>query len=397
VKQDKVFEVKVSGRRGQKTILVLADSEDSARNQALHQGDVVLSCRAKRKSLFQGALSEADRHTLLTRLGAMLSSRLGQGDSLRLIRDNFPRRGKISRTAESLLQYIETGKDLPGAMELVGAPDFPRTVTALVKAGSRAGDTGRALQEATSYEQEVRRIRKNASKGLLSAVFGFIAAALTILGSSFYMGPQVLHSGLIQAGGKNLHVHWIFTLGDWIGYMMLAMLVLAIPLALLATVVRQIIPNAADMLILKIPFYNELVLSRGNYITLYGLAMLVRSGVRIEDALRLAQDTAPKGALRKDLELAEAAMRRNGRWVEAMRTLHPTDKAALAAALNREQVASTLLALAEQYKEIYAQRLATFVPTLTLVSALLLTIAGGILFGETILPMLQASSGITGG
>ncbi|WP_139110763.1 type II secretion system F family protein, partial [Acidithiobacillus thiooxidans] len=153
----------------------------------------------------------------------------------------------------------------------------------------------------------------------------------------------------------------------------------------------------ADRWILRIPFYREIVLARGNFITLYGLAMLVKSGVNQSDALLLAQDTASKGALRNDLKLAYTEVKAGRPWAKVMHTLHPTDKAALLSALDNEQVARTLMNLANQYKEIYAQRLNTFVPALTLLSALLLTIAGGILFGEVILPMLQASNGMLGG
>ncbi len=389
------FQVHISTPRGAKVLTIIADSEREARARAARSG-MVLKAERERKSLWRRPLSEADRHTMLTRLAAMLASRIGVGEALRLLRDTFS--GTISRTSGELLGHIEnSSQDLPDAMGQVGKPDFPDTIVALVKAGSRAGNTAQALNDAITFEQEIRQVQKTAAKGMFGAITGFLAAAGTILGSSFYMGPEVLHSGLIQAGGKDLNVGWIFTVGDWLGYAMVAVLILAVPLALLATLGRQILPDQADHLILKIPFYNEMVLSRGNYITLYGLAMLVKSGVRLEVALRLARDTSPKGALRTDLQRAEEAVRRGQPWAKAMHTLHPTDKAALLSALDKEQVAKTLLALANQYKEIYAQRLGTFVPTLTLISALLLTMAGGILFGETILPMLQASQGITGG
>lgn len=389
-----LYKVKISTRKGPKELVISATSEASARLQAGRSGTVLRVTKAK-KSLFQPALSEADRQILLTRLSAMLASRVGVAEALRLLRDTFG--GKISKTSGDLLQYVEANGALPEAMQQIGPPDFPDSLTALVRAGARAGNTASALSDAVTFEQQIREVKKTASKGLWGAIFGFLTAVSTILFSSFYFGPQVLASGLISDNSKSVHVGWIFTIGDWTGYFAVALIVLSIPLFLLATLGRQIAPVFADSLILRIPFYREIVLARGNFITLYGLAMLVKSGVNQSDALLLAQDTASKGALRNDLKLAYIEVKAGRPWAKAMKTLHPTDKAALLSALDNTQVAKTLMNLANQYKEIYAQRLNTFVPALTLVSAFLLTIAGGILFGEVILPMLQASNGMLAG
>lgn len=389
-----LYRVKLSTRLGAKEIVINAETEASARLQAARSG-TVLRVTKTRRPLWRVPLSEADRHTLLTRLSAMLASRVGVAEALRLLRDTFG--GKISKTSGDLLHYVEASGGLPEAMQQIGPPDFPDSLTALVRAGARAGNTATALADAVAFEQQIREVKKSASKGLMGALFGFLTAVATILFSSFYFGPEVLASGLISANSKSVHVGWIFTVGDWTGYFAVGLIVFSVPLFLLATLGRQIAPVSADRLILHIPFYREIVLARGNFITLYGLAMLVNSGVNQSDALLLAQDTAVKGALRNDLKLAYAEVKAGRPWAKVMHTLHPTDKAALLSALDNKQIAHTLMALANQYKEIYAQRLNTFVPALTLVSALLLTIAGGVLFGEVILPMLQASNGMLGG
>lgn len=385
--------VRVSTRKGLQEMHVSAESAVQAKAIGARAGTVLRVLPVK-KSLFRLPLAEADRQIFLTRLSAMLASRVGLAESLRLIRDTFT--GPISKTANTLYQSVERGTPLPDALQEIGPPDFPESLTALVRAGSRAGDTAIALGEAVTFEREIREVRKSASKGMIGAVSGFLIAVGTILSSSFYFGPEVLKSGLIASAGKSVHVGWVFQVGYWVGDFSMGLLLLALPLLLLGTIGKQIAPGFSDRLILKIPFYRDIVLSRGSYVTLYGLAMLVRSGVRISDALRLAQDTAPKGALRQDLQRAYTQALAGRPWAPAMVTLHPTDKAALASAMDKEQITRTLLALAIQYRELYAQRVSTFVPAMTMVSALLLTVAGGILYGEIILPMLQASSGIMG-
>src|SRR5690606_21319778 len=96
--------------------------------------------------------------------------------------------------------------------------------------------------------------------------------------------------------------------------------------------------------------------------------------------------------LKDDLNRAITAVKKGQPWSNAMHTLHPTDKAALAISESKEQVANTLDALAFQYRENYARVVGSFGPTLQVLSALFLVLSGGILFGYTILPILQVSA-----
>lgn len=77
-----------------------------------------------------------------------------------------------------------------------------------------------------------------------------------------------------------------------------------------------------------------------------------------------------------------------------MTTLHPTDKAALATAQDRTQIATTIGELAFQYRNLYRQRIAVFVPVTQVLAALFLSLAGVVLFGVAIVPLLQMTSGI---
>ena len=78
-----------------------------------------------------------------------------------------------------------------------------------------------------------------------------------------------------------------------------------------------------------------------------------------------------------------------------MHTFHATDRAALSVSADKEQIASTLNALAYQYREDYKRVLGSFGPSMQLIAALYLVLSAGILFGYTILPMLQvAASGV---
>lgn len=390
----KKFEAKVVTRGNRvQTLALQANDESEARRSFKRSGRIVT---VKRKASFglTAALTPAERQIFFTRLSSMLSSRVGTSEALLLLRDTFS--GSISRVSGQLLSYVQGGLDLPEAFERIGTPSFPQTTIALIQAGARSGETWRAIKDAAEFEYELHLIKKDAAKGLWSGVFGFVFAAVLGAVSTLYAGPKIMDSPLIKASNKNgdVNIDWINDVAMYVGILMAAMLVVGVVLVLLASVGRLVMPVGADKIILRVPYYKDLVLSKNNFIVLYGLALLIRSGVRVEEALRLTAEGAPRGALKSDLVAATNAVKTGRPWAAVMKTMHPTDKAALACATDREQVAATLSTLAGQYRSIYAQRLASFVPALNMVAALFLSIAGGLIFGQTVLPMLMATKGM---
>lgn len=389
-----VFEGKVKTRGNRiRAVEVQARNKDEAMQHIGRIGRVVTFKRKFSLDISTG-LTAADRQIFFTRLAAMLSSRVGTSDALALMRDTFG--GKIQEVSARLLRYVESGDDLSQAFERVGNPDFPEATVALIKAGARSGETWRAIKDASEFEYQLHAVKKGASKGLMMGVGSFLFAGALVVFSTLYVGPKIMESDLIVAANKNgaVNIDWINQIAYVTGYSMAGLLILGGLFWLLASVGRQVSPVAADKLILRIPYYKDLVLAKNNFIVLYGLALLIKSGVRIEEALRLSAEGAPKGALKADILAAMRAVNEGKPWPKAMATLHPTDKAALMSATDREQIASTLDTLSSQYRELYAQRLASFVPLLNLLAALFMTIAGGLLFGQAIMPMLMATEGL---
>jgi len=247
------------------------------------------------------------------------------------------------------------------------------------------------LQDAAQFELEMQQIKKSSGKGMWGAIGAFMLAGVINLGGTFYVGPKVMESDLMKMNSESIDISVVELISTVMGWTMGVMMTAFILLMLLGSIGRRILPQQADAIILRIPFYKDLVLSRNNYTVLYGLALLISSGVRIEDALRLSMETAPPGALKQDLIYAMQAVRSGRPWASAMKTLHATDKASLNTSQDREQVSRALNALSHQYRELYAQRISAFVPTLQMLAAVFLSLAGFILFGQAILPMLQAT------
>jgi general secretion pathway protein F len=393
----KTFRLRVKARNGSvRESEVIAENLAAAQALGRRQG-FVLSAVPVRSFGPRKVFAAADRQIFFIRLSAMLGSRVGTSDALKLMRDTFS--GKIREVSSRLLDLVESGEDLAGAFVKIGAPDFPEATVALIQAGARSGETWRAIKDAADLEYQLSAVRKSASGGLWMGVGSFLFAGITTVVSTIYIGPKIMGSDLIKAAGSGsngVDIGWITTTGNVMGYIMAVIMFLGISLWILALAGRQFAPVKADQLILKIPYYKDLVLARNNYITLYGLSLLVKSGVRTEEALRLSSQAAPKGALRQDLANAEQAVKKGRPWAAALSTFHPTDRAALMSSVDREQIYNTLDQLAKQYRDLYAKRLASFVPALNMMSALFLSLAGAILFGESIMPMLLATKGLLG-
>lgn len=381
-----------ASRRGIETIEIGAQNVEQARALATRRGAVVDARRVRGFDLTPG-MGSTERYTFLVRLSTMMRSKVGTAEALRLLAAAF--KGQIHNAAIKMLTRVESGDDLATAMEL-DRKNFPPTLSAMVRAGTAGGQTWKALRDAADFEYELSQIKKTSRRGIWTAMGSFLIAAALMIGTTQWFGPWVMESPII-AGNSSVDVGWVATAGNVLTVMLIMVLASLALLTWMATIGRIISPDFFDAIIVKVPYYRELVLAQTNYVTLYKLGLLIRSGVRIEESLSLTSESCPRGALRTDLVRAVGAVRSGRPWGQVMATLHSTDRAALIASTNREDVAQTLGVLAVQYRDIYVQRVSTFSPALQLLSAVFMSLAGAVLFGLTMLPMLQVSASIAAG
>lgn len=377
-----------------RTVEIQAANPELARRQARRLGTVVGVTRAKASAKSGMGMSASERYTFLVRLATMLASKVGATEALRLLRDSFG--GSISRCASGLLDKLELGTELALAIA-EDKKNFPGAVGLIIKVGAATGQTYRALQEAAEFERKLTEVRKGAGKGIIGAVLGFIFGAGMMIASTMVIGPEIQSMSIMQAAGDEIDTGLIDGIAFWSGLVMIVMVAFTLALLWLATVGRLMFPKLADAIIMRIPYYNEIVLAQENYIALHRLQLLVRSGVRMEDSLRASYEAVRPGALKEDFRRALDNIQKGQKWAAAMHSLHPTDRAALLLASDRDQIAQNLENVAQQLQTLYMQRLSVLAPTLQVASAIAVTLSGVVLFGVSILPMLQASVGIISG
>lgn len=385
------YKATIKSGKGVAEFEIEAETIDTAKMIARRRGKVMTVKKVSAaSSLFESHLTVAERQILLQNLSNMLGARLGASEAIEVIRRTFS--GNVKKVSDKILRHMETGADIVEALERIGAPNFPDTVLALIRAGSRSGETWRSLRDAALFEQEIENVKKNSKGGIGAGIAGFLVAAGVTLGTKFYVAPKLMDSDFFKMASDKVDLTFIDAMTNVVGFTMLFLTVIFVFLLLLGGVGRKVVPAFSDMIVMKIPFYKDLILAKNNYTTLYGLSLLIRSGVPMEQSLSLTAQASPKGALRKDLEKGVAAIKKGKPWAAAMDSLAETDKAALSVSADREQIADTLGNLSVYYKEAYARVVGSVGPTLQLIAAIFLVLSGGILFGYTMLPMLQVAA-----
>lgn len=387
----KNFKIKVTSGRKVIEATISAANIQEARKLAAKRGQV-LSVKST-GGAGGSKLSLQDRLMLFQRLASMLASKVGASEALEIIYQSFT--GSIREAARILRDEITAGASLFEAMERAGPKYFPEAIVAIVKTGSRGGDLAMALREAARFERELAQVKKDSSKGITSALMGFLAGVITILASTYYVAPMILNSSLVTASG-GADVGWVMTLANTISIIALVASAIMGSIFVYGVVLRPFAPAAVDRGILRIPFYRDMALAKTNYMVFFGLAVLLKAGLRVEESLELTIEAAPKGELRNDLERARNALVKGSPkpWASYMTMLHPTDKAALATASDQTQTARTIEELAHTYQGLYKSRLELFVPAVQGFSAIFLALAGFVLFGVSVIPLMQSTSSI---
>lgn len=372
------------------TAKISADNIETARRQGARFGAVLSATRDSSTSHKKG-MTGTERYTFLVRLSTMLGSRMATADSLRLLRDSFE--GSISDAATRLLERIAFGVDLPTAIAEEKL-HFPGSVGLIIKVAAKSGQIYIALKDAADFEHRMSNIKSGSGRTINTAVFGFILAAILVAVSVFYIGPAVMKIGLIADNKDKIDVGWINTIAQIVAIVISVCGLVMLGLVWLGTMGRSLFPEWADKIIVRIPIYSDIIMAQDNYLVLRRLSLMIGTGVRVEEALGSALESAKPGMLKRNLADALRNLRLGQKWSAALTALHPTDRAALALASDRTQIAQNLNMIAEQAQELYLQRVNSLAPILMVVSAGAVTMAGLVMFGQTMLPMLQVAAGM---
>jgi len=388
----KKFTARIEIRRKIVKKTIEAENIQRAQQIAKTQGKVISIVKSGGLFSFDIPMDQGERQMFLQRLSAMLASKVGTGDALSLMETTFT--GPIKSVSGRMLRFVENGDSIGTSMLKIGSPNFTPQIIALVQAGERGGNTAKSLRNAADFEMEMSQIKRGGGFAIWSGVGGLFSALGIFLGTKYYFAPQILDSDFMRrfwdAIGPSVEKFELLTDVSMIA--LYIVLIFMVKIYIISTLGRLVMPTAADKYIARIPIIKDLVLAKNNYTALFGLSMLVDSGVSMESALDISAKSTKKGQMRDDFTAAVKAVRTGNPWAKAMKGLHPTDKAALSTSEDRVQIAKSLHAIADQYKSIFASRIAITAPILQGLAGIFLLLSAASMFGLTILPMLQISA-----
>ncbi len=142
-------------------IVVLSENIEGAKASAGRQGRLVsIRKNSGLSTLFSRGMSSAERIVFLSRLSTMVRSRLGMGESLKVMKSAF--KGPIARVSNELYKRVESGADFGDALVSMRR-DFPENVSALIRSGMKSGDIATALEDAATFEAEMDAVRRDSS------------------------------------------------------------------------------------------------------------------------------------------------------------------------------------------------------------------------------------------
>lgn len=372
-------------------VLVVGSGESEARRQASREGTVI-SIKKSKKGLLKTGMNRNERFVFLMRLSTMIGSKFPVSEALKLMMSSFG--GKIRDAAKNALPQVDRGVPLGEALA-TDSKNFPGSIGLLIKTGSASGDTAGALREAAEFE----RLIGEASRGAIFAIlrsFMYMGMALALLIINQYViVPKMFGSSIMKMAKTTDFSQWV-TMGAVAMWFTIGIMVTLLSLVALATFGRRIAPDKVDAVILKMPIMRDIVISQDNYIGLYRMSLLTRANVPMNEALASCAESTRPGALREDFKRAYAGLKRGEKWAKYMMTLHATDRAALMLMPDVDELAKNLNYMAEQSKALYLQRLGIISPTMDIISAALISIAGFIVLVVTTVPQLQLVAEIMG-
>jgi general secretion pathway protein F len=364
-------------------VLEAADDAEVQR-VVLASGARLISATAQRQGLRRDRGARAFRLPIFNQ---QLSSLLDAGqpvvDALEILGHNDVR-GAHRRIYDTLLQGLRNGKQLSEAM-LALPSVFPALYVAMIRSSETTGTVRTSVRRYMQYQKQVDEIR---SKLVSAAVYPAVLLSvgfLVVLFLMLYVVPRFsavfddvssskqVSSGFVQVWGGFVRHHTVLA---WSG-------TAALLAGLAATVLHPGLRTLAFRRLLAVPWIGERV-----HVLQFGrlyrtLSMLLRSGLTVMQALRMAADALPMHLQKAMTQVSEQVAQG-----------HPISSATARAGLGTEVAHRLLLAgessgnldeMMEKIADFYDQETATWIDTAGRLIEPALMIGIGLIIGAVVL------------
>ena len=244
-------------------------------------------------------------------LGHLLTSGLSLKDALAIALTIF-RKGPIRRIISELAMRIEKGSSLYQALE-DSEMVFPSIYRGLIKIGEKIGSLENIFERLTIYLRERKQFREKIVNALTypMVILGIAVVGIGLLG--LFIAPKI--EEIYLQFGVGMPEEMSFRLGLLRSTLIVAALaVLALVLSgLLFRSIRrgsESLMERWDRFVLVFPVLGKIRMFRESLNFLFAMEILTESGYPVEDALSEAYFAVENRALRRNIRLIGAKIRR---------------------------------------------------------------------------------------
>lgn len=367
-----------------------AESEETLREGLLSKGYTVLSVRAQRSAAFGRSKQIPKQYVRFPLFCRELITLIQAGMTLVEAVDTLSARERLAGQSESLaaqlLNELEQGMALSQALQRL--PNVPAVLVAAVRAGERTSDLAQALADYLKFDNLVEQLRR---KVVSAAIYPALVTAIGV-GISLFLLLVVMPNfarmySNLQGGAKGA-TGWVIAIAQWVSaYQGATLIAVALCLTALGVWVRR---GTAQLQLLGLarsfPWVRERMEDFQLAMLYQALALMLKGGYPMTEALQVASRSALSGRLELGLQQALEHIEQGGAVAQALSDAHLCDEVGRRLMAAAERNGDFHLA-ADIVSRLHSERFELFVERLTRIVEPVLLIAVALMVGTIVVMM----------
>ncbi len=253
-------------------------------------------------------LSLQELESFFATLALLLESGIDLAQALQLV-GKQTRKSALKNITQQLIKDISAGNSLSHALEKTAS--FSPFIINAVKAGQAAGKLSDSFYTIVAYLQQRIQLTKKLTQAALLPGITLTFAVLIVSSIMIFIIPQFQE--LFSSTGKQLPplTQNIIALSIFLRSPAGLIFLLSIPGFVLLTrllLTMPLVKKMADWTVARTPFIRTIWLHSNLIYTFQMIAMLLKSGVSLSQALNVAQQASQHGEFKHQLELVNTTI-----------------------------------------------------------------------------------------
>ena len=377
-----------------------------AKSQLKYKNIVVINISSNNFSFFNKLLKKSKQNisplalAVISRdLSIYLDSGISLLNAIKLISQRYKKDKLLSEFFNSVVTYLDEGKNLYTALEKQNSINLPEFYLQSIKISEDGGILKGVLLELSDYLKEQYRLKKQITQAMTYPVFIIVVAIAMLTFMLSFVVPKI--TSIFEQNGQALPeiTTFIINLGEFVGENLKLMLFLFLAFIFIFSFFMKksySFKRKVDYILLKVPFLGVIIeidqLAKFAYMN----SILIKSGVPIVQAFSMGANILNNTILK---ELFTSASKKvvEGEKLSVIldnSTIYKIDVAfiqAIAIGEETSQLNKVLQNLAELYNTTNKDKIASFLSLLEPMLMLLVGGAVGFILIATLLPIFSMS------